>query len=245
MIDWNLIEKIASFADLRSAIGGYVERAGFDNFGMAVKFSRFHHQGKSFYTNYDYVGDWENAYTGLQNPAMANDDARVLASVHRLPAGAWLNTGETSYDAPMERLIPRVRHQLSKASDFGIKSGMTLPLQFQSMEWGFLSLSSRNKSTVREMEGRIIQAMYFAHFSTIYFDRNRARNKISSGLTVRELEVLKWTAIGKTSWEISLILNISERTVNFHLSQSAGKLGVRGRRAASTTAIALGLIVPS
>lgn len=35
-------------------------------------------------------------------------------------------------------------------------------------------------------------------------------------LIIREVEVLKWLKEGKSSFEVSMILNISERTVNFH-----------------------------
>ncbi len=45
-------------------------------------------------------------------------------------------------------------------------------------------------------------------------------------LTLREKEILLWTAEGKTSWEISLILNIAERTVTFHVQNSIQKLNV-------------------
>lgn len=61
-------------------------------------------------------------------------------------------------------------------------------------------------------------------------------------LSKREIEVLKWTAIGKTSWEVSSILAISERTVNFHVGNIANKLGVSGRRAACSMALSRGLI---
>jgi DNA-binding NarL/FixJ family response regulator len=61
-------------------------------------------------------------------------------------------------------------------------------------------------------------------------------------LSNREIEVLRLAAIGKTSWEISSILEISERTVNFHLNNTAAKLGVNGRRAACSLAISKGLI---
>lgn len=64
----------------------------------------------------------------------------------------------------------------------------------------------------------------------------------TSILSEREIQVLKWTAIGKTSWEVSTILEISERTVNFHLGNIANKLGVSGRRAACSLAIVKGLI---
>ena len=43
-------------------------------------------------------------------------------------------------------------------------------------------------------------------------------------LTRREREILHWTAEGKTAYEISIILSISERTVNFHVNNFKVKL---------------------
>lgn len=64
----------------------------------------------------------------------------------------------------------------------------------------------------------------------------------SEGLSPRECEVLHWCAQGKTSWEIARILEISERTVNYHLYQAAEKLGTRGRRATCVRALLTGQI---
>lgn len=49
-------------------------------------------------------------------------------------------------------------------------------------------------------------------------------------LTPREVECVHWAAQGKTSWEISKILGITERTVNFHLSNSMQKTGSCNRQ---------------
>src|SRR5688572_8572204 len=43
-------------------------------------------------------------------------------------------------------------------------------------------------------------------------------------MSARELDCLKWTAAGKTAWEASVILGISERTVKFHLNAAREKL---------------------
>jgi DNA-binding CsgD family transcriptional regulator len=43
-------------------------------------------------------------------------------------------------------------------------------------------------------------------------------------MSARELDCLKWTAEGKTAWEASIILGISERTVRFHLNAAREKL---------------------
>ena len=50
-------------------------------------------------------------------------------------------------------------------------------------------------------------------------------------------QCLRWAAIGKTSWETSRILGLSESTVNFHLRNACERLGVRGRRAAVAKAL--------
>ncbi|WP_321872590.1 autoinducer binding domain-containing protein [Burkholderia ubonensis] len=61
-------------------------------------------------------------------------------------------------------------------------------------------------------------------------------------LTAREREVLCWTAEGKTACEIGQILNISERTVNFHVNNILEKLGATNKVQAVVKAISAGLI---
>lgn len=61
-------------------------------------------------------------------------------------------------------------------------------------------------------------------------------------LTLRESEVLKWSGVGKTTWEISCILGCSERTINFHIANASRKLGSFSRRQAVGVALAQGLI---
>lgn len=55
------------------------------------------------------------------------------------------------------------------------------------------------------------------------------RLRVRSLLSAREKEVLSWLKQGKTSWAISVILNISERTVNYHIGNILRKLGVCNR----------------
>ncbi|MBO1113660.1 helix-turn-helix domain-containing protein [Bordetella petrii] len=61
-------------------------------------------------------------------------------------------------------------------------------------------------------------------------------------LSNRERDCLHWSALGKTSWEISVILGVSERTVNFHIGNACSKLGVYNRRAAVAVALSQGLL---
>jgi len=61
-------------------------------------------------------------------------------------------------------------------------------------------------------------------------------------LTSRELECMHWAAMGKTSWEIGVIIGLAERTINFHIARACEKLGVNRRQAAVCIAIQRGLL---
>ncbi len=61
-------------------------------------------------------------------------------------------------------------------------------------------------------------------------------------LTAREREVLRWTGEGKSSWEVGVILGMSEHTVNFHLRNLMGKLDVTSKHQAVLKALSIGLI---
>ena len=63
-----------------------------------------------------------------------------------------------------------------------------------------------------------------------------------SPLSERETEVLTWAMAGKTNWEISRILNISERTVKFHIQNVMVKLEASSRAHAVAIALGQGLI---
>ncbi|MGV7962619.1 helix-turn-helix transcriptional regulator [Photorhabdus tasmaniensis] len=76
---------------------------------------------------------------------------------------------------------------------------------------------------------------------------NKLKNKkdkiIVPTLSTREVEVIRWTCEGKTSAEIANILEISTRTVNFHINNVMEKLVVPNKVAAVAKAIAYNLII--
>ena len=66
------------------------------------------------------------------------------------------------------------------------------------------------------------------HIARVY-----QRVGLSSCLTAREAEVLRWVAAGKSDAQIGAILGASPRTVQKHLQHAYEKLGVEGRTAAA------------
>ena len=63
-------------------------------------------------------------------------------------------------------------------------------------------------------------------------------------LNDREVEALTWSARGKTSAEIAMILGLSKRTVDFHIDNARAKLGVATRIEAAIKATTGRLIEP-
>jgi DNA-binding CsgD family transcriptional regulator len=72
----------------------------------------------------------------------------------------------------------------------------------------------------------------------------RHGNDTSEALLVsaRELDCLRWTAAGKSAWEASIILGISERTVRFHLNSAREKLNCTTTTQAVAKLVAQNLI---
>jgi DNA-binding CsgD family transcriptional regulator len=61
-------------------------------------------------------------------------------------------------------------------------------------------------------------------------------------LTDREIEILKWTAEGKSGWAVGQILSISEHNVKYHVNKILVKMAVGSKHQAAAKARSLGLI---
>ena len=86
----------------------------------------------------------------------------------------------------------------------------------------------------------VVPHLHFV-FNNIFNKMQSKSNSISVTLTIREKEVLNWLKQGKSSWDMSIILDISERTVNYHVYNIMQKLGAINRPQAVAIATHLGL----
>lgn len=66
--------------------------------------------------------------------------------------------------------------------------------------------------------------------------------KPNTHLSCREIEVLKYSADGKTADEIAIILSLSVSTIQFHIRGAIHKLGVNNKIAAVIRAAREGVI---
>ena len=103
-------------------------------------------------------------------------------------------------------------------------------------EPNFLQDLKHNLSSLSLLRDIVCDAM------SAYITTEAMLDEVAPQLTVRELDCLRWMAVGKTTWEISRILSISESGVNFHISNLRNKFGVNRRNDVVLKAIRTGII---
>lgn len=81
------------------------------------------------------------------------------------------------------------------------------------------------------------------HLTLTRISRNGQTGK-NIRLSAREKEVLNWLKQGKSSWDMSVILGISQSTVNFHVYNVMQKLGAINRPQAVAVATHMGILAP-
>ena len=134
-----------------------------------------------------------------------------------------------------------------EAKAYGLSCGLSFAVHEQPGVTGIFSLA-RDRPLVlpkTEMAALIGRAQMFAsmlHHAVGRIDLPKLLPEGNVQLTPRERECLRWSADGKTAWEIGRILNIAERTVVFHVNNVIQKLGASNKTQAIVRAVALNLL---
>ena len=137
-----------------------------------------------------------------------------------------------------------------EACGHGVRSGITFPIHGPSGEFGVISFASdaRPGAEIDDSIGFLMPSLSlirdYAFESSLRFINARSGAEPVPRLTKRELEILNWVMVGKSSWEISKITACSEATVNFHIGNVRQKFNVNTRQQALVKAISLGILTP-
>lgn len=137
----------------------------------------------------------------------------------------------------------------SEATEFGLHSGGTIPIHGPAAAKALFSLANTGKEL--DFTERFLQERHVLQIIATYVHEHLLRlglHKVPPSpaikLSPREIEVLTWTARGKTSWEISVITSLSEATVREYIENACRKLGTYGKTHAVAVAIRHALIIP-
>ena len=145
-----------------------------------------------------------------------------------------------------DALFAEVPELWAEARSFGLCHGWAQSSLNSDGMCGMLTLSrSTQPLTANELRAKEIRMRWLVHASHLALSRvltPRLKQAPEPPLTKREIEILKWTADGKTTQETSDILRISIDTVNFHVKNAISKLKSANRTAAAVQAAMLGLL---
>jgi len=131
------------------------------------------------------------------------------------------------------------------ARDHGLRGGITQCAVLPNRATGFLSVANQHahnkKVSDDETELRLRTLIELSTEALLRLNDELVASP-EMRFSKRELEILKWTAEGKTSAEIAIILSISENTVNFHQKNMQRKFNAPNKTQIACYAVAIGLI---
>jgi LuxR family transcriptional regulator, quorum-sensing system regulator BjaR1 len=139
-------------------------------------------------------------------------------------------------DAPYDRERERAAHNvMMRARDFRLNEGFCIPIHYDDAT-AAVSIAGERPY----LDGQTRSALHLVGVFT--HSRLRALARPAVALRARRLseieaEVLRWAARGKTAWETGQILQLSERTVRWHIEEAQRKLMTKNKTA--TVALAL------
>lgn len=140
-----------------------------------------------------------------------------------------------------EMLFVDIADFINNITSIDLSEGATLNVPYQ--QGNVISVFSfQGKFIVEDINYLIILMYLVPYLHTVLLQVYTHSVNKNVSITKREKEVLEFVKIGKTNWEISRILDISERTIKFHLQNVMKKLGVSNRVYAVVMALKIGLI---
>lgn len=133
---------------------------------------------------------------------------------------------------------------MGEATEFGLSQGFCVPIHHLTGPGGGVSFGASRLDLSEDAKAALHLVSIYAYQRAETLIREGGRNPMRKAprLTAREIECLRWTAAGKTSWEASEILSTSQRTVEFHLKNAARKLDAVNRVQCVAEALRQGII---
>jgi LuxR family quorum-sensing system transcriptional regulator SolR len=183
-----------------------------------------------FFCNYDPV--WERVY---HERGYINIDPTIAHGMRSSNPVVW-----------SDEFFAAVPEFWKEAQSYGLKHGWAQSRRDPEGTFSLLVLARSGppigKEELAEKEERIQWLVHTSHNAIKMACQDPEISGPPVKLTDREIEVLRWTAEGKTSSEIAEFMRLSERTVNFHVNTAVEKLGASNKTSAAVRAAMLGLI---
>jgi LuxR family quorum sensing-dependent transcriptional regulator len=145
--------------------------------------------------------------------------------------------------APYRRDKTLSRQMMGEAAEFGLKDGFCVPIYSATGWQSAFSFAHDHKVDAGPKDlaaAHLLALTAYGRLRILHGEEFPARRR----LTPREREVLAWAAAGKSAWETSALLGISEATVITHLDHIRRKLNVATTTHAVVVALQIGELQP-
>lgn len=233
------LSQVKTVEDIHATCSALCGQFGFDRFLYGARMPTSFVKPYFIFVN-GYPREWRERYTA--RGYMSIDPTVTHCASHLTPI-CWDQVG------PQKDRNSQVREFMGEAQEFGLNSGVSFPIHSAQGEFAMLNLASsedcaRTKSSITAAMPHVSMFSAHLHEAVRRVFQHQVLPLTRVHLTDREKQCLLWAAEGKTTWETSHILGVSERTVIFHLQNAADKLKVVRRQQAVARAISLGLISP-
>ncbi len=229
--DFSILAKGLHRRDWESHLRKVLHRMGYDSYLLSLGSPTTNDPFNRIMTTYP--SDWLRQY---KNENFIQVDPIIRHCRHHFVPLFWGGARRQARGRPNDFWTAREGH--------GLLQGVSIPLRWNEMV-GSLNVAQCMNFTdafdgLDAPLGKLFMLIPFLLEGSQKHLRESGKQLCS--LTLRETEVLKWSGVGKTTWEMSCILGCSERTINFHLANASRKLGSFSRQQAVGVALAQGLI---
>ncbi len=219
---YRIVEEVKTVDDLAAAMQAVTAELGFQYFAIAHHVDAIAAEGAAIRLH-NYPTRWADYY---ERNALGVSDP-----VHR----ASHVTGAGFRWSRMPDMIPLTaddRRVLQMGREEGIGDGFTIPANVPGEARGSCSFASEaGRPITLEMLplAQLAGTMAFEGARRLWSCRGQRDIAELPVLTDRQRLCLMWAARGKTDWEISIILDVTEETIARHIKMACVRYGVRKR----------------
>jgi len=187
----------------------------------------------------NYPDDWVAHY--LEQGYAHIDPVRRLAAQQHLPF-RWESITDHLPLSPLQQKM------FAEAEEAQLHQGLGIPLSGLGMAKAGVGLARSVRGAPLDVQTlmniQVLSMQFYACYWGFY-DHDRAPvTDASRRLSVRELDILHWLALGSTKAEIADKLFISCHTVDYHVRHILHKLNARNITSAVYFAVSRGLLIP-
>ncbi|WP_292520862.1 autoinducer binding domain-containing protein [Mesorhizobium sp.] len=215
-------------AMLKDALTDAVHELGFDCYAY------LNIQPVRSYAVSNYADEWQQRYLDRNYKDI---DPVVRTARARMEAFTW------APESP-KKASSRVRAFYAEAGDFGIRSGISIPIRTAFGHMSMLTVASHKPSL--SLEHDIDQLAAATAVALLHAKLEQEEHEPTASaqieLTARQALCLKWSAEGKSMRAIAAIEGMSFATVNFHLNNARKTLDAGSLAQATHLATKLKLI---